>query len=59
MSDQLPRCAFGTVFPCGPCKQCRAYADQLEAQFWRGVFFGLHDEAGYTPAERQMQARRA
>ena len=54
-------CYFGSawgVHGCGPCAKCRAYADELEAQFWRGVFFGEHDAQGYTPNERAAQVKR-
>ena len=54
-----PRCAFGAVWPCGPCRGCIEKADQLEAQFWRAVFFGEYDADGYTPAERKAQQRKA
>jgi hypothetical protein len=61
MPLETPRCAFGSpcgVHLCGPCRKCLAYADELEAQFWRDVFFGNFDAEGYTPAERAAQRRK-
>ena len=44
-------CAFGAEWmtaccPMRPCAACRAYADELEAQFWHGYALGLWDETG-------------
>lgn len=33
------------------CRACTVIADELEAEFWRDVFFGRYNERGYTPAE--------
>ena len=57
-----PRCAFGTPFMtcvrAGGCRGCRKHADELEAQFWRDVFFGKFDAQGYSPNERALMERR-
>lgn len=55
-----PVCAFGSPWPhTKPCRGCAAESARLIAEFWRGVFFGLHDADGYTPADRKVQAARA
>lgn len=56
-SRLAPRCAFGTIWPCGPCAKCRAYAATLEASFWRAVFLGVYDARGYVIRTAQREAR--
>lgn len=61
MSETLT-CAFGSQWGekgCGPCPKCQAYGDELEADFWREVFFGRWDADGYTPEDRKAQQRKS
>lgn len=54
-------CAFGSPWTstgCGPCQQCQQEADRMHREFWRGVFFGEHDETGRTPAEQKARQRK-
>ena len=57
---KTPVCYFGSkwgLHGCGPCAKCRRHANEMEASFWRGVFFGEHDQRGYTPTERKSGRR--
>ena len=58
-------CANGSPwgqYGCGTqgraCAKCEAVTTLACAEFDRGVFFGEHDQQGYTPAERQAQQRK-
>lgn len=56
-TDKAPVCAFGRPWPHGqPCRACRAYAEALDAAFWRGVLFGDWDADGYTTSERKRRS---
>jgi hypothetical protein len=51
-------CAFKSPWGptgCGPCAKCQRESDRSCAAFDRGVFFGLHDARGYTPAEARAR----
>lgn len=55
-------CAFGTPwadhFNGTGCPRCREMSEALGAQCQAAIDQGIYDEQGYTPAERQAQARR-
>lgn len=51
-------CAYGTPWPCGPCRHCEAANDQDVADHARDVFFGLYDAEGFTPNERAAMTRK-